>query len=436
MPEAAVPKMPAPDGEVIAGRYELTHRLDEGNFGVVYRARQMAYGVPLREVAIKIAKRPMSEVEARRTFGDALLMARLADEAGDPALRQHFVTVYDAGLCPPGEPLAGHPYVVMELVRGGSLQRCLRTGRFPLTRAVACFDQILKAVAFMHQNDIVHRDLKPSNVLVILREDGCDVLKVTDFGLAVEVDRLLGWVASGGDLAHLAPESFSQNICSKKSDVYMLGLLFFELLTGVNPFVEVGVHLRGTDEEKHPELRRLHLAARSQLDLRPLEQHEEIKPRPALGQVICDALRLEMQARIYGDAGQLLAAWEAAKVRLDVPRPTVEQPWAAVRRLIGEAEQRLRDGDLGGYKALLEQAMQLNREKVPNSMVVGRAYVLMVECLIPDGRGTDAGTLAQEGYRRRRCRSTCLAMARYYESVGSPLAASFIQEANHCADME
>jgi serine/threonine protein kinase len=434
-------------GTAIVDRYRLEQFLDEGMFGAVYKATQVAYEVELREVAIKIAKQPMTYSEARRVFGDALLMARVADTIADVALRQHFVTVYDAGRCPEGGPLAGHPYVVMELVRGGSLKRSLRAGPFPLTRAMAYFEQLLQVMACMHggvtradgrSHPIIHRDLKPSNILVSRRQDGPDVLKITDFGLAVEVDALLGWVESGGDLAYLAPESFSHNICSPQSDVYMLGLVFYEMLTQTTPFAEVGNHLRGTDKEKRAELRRLHLAARQMEQFALLEHHEELRQHPKLAKVIRTALQVDMPARTYANACELKSAWEQAQTADNGPLLPPEPPWKTVRRLTGEAEQCFAVGDDERGETLLRQAMTINqdRNRVPDPMVVGRSYLLMVQRLLYHDKTEDAGRLALEGYQRRTCCSTCRAVARYYDARQSPLGARFDQEAETCPDQE
>jgi serine/threonine protein kinase len=423
---------------VIAGRYRLDRYLNEGGFGAVYRAAHLAYGVELREVAVKVGKHPMTDVEARNTFRDALMLAKLAANASDPMLREHFVTVYDAGRCPDDGPLAGHPYLVMEFVSGGNLSHCLRAGPFPLKRAIAYFDQILSAVAFIHHNHIAHRDLKPDNILVVRREDGPDLVKVTDFGLALEVDTLLGWVESGGDLAYLAPESFSHNISSPQSDVYMLGLVFYEMLTKINPFDEVGQHLPGADEDKQHELRRLHLTAR-QLEKFPLlEQHPEIRQRPALGRIIRTALTNDMAARQYANAAELRAAWEAAKKTGAAPLPDDKRPWETARRLVAEAEQCFAIGDRERGEALLRQAMDINRDpdRVPDRMLAGRGYLVMVERLLQQENVDEAGRLANEGYQRRPCRSTCLALASYFEKLDSPLAARFQHEANSCNDRE
>ena len=84
-------------GSAIAGQYRLESFLAEGCFGGVFKASQLAYGCALRTVALKVAKRPMMDSEARHAFGDALLMAKIADETPDPSLARSFVTLYAAG---------------------------------------------------------------------------------------------------------------------------------------------------------------------------------------------------------------------------------------------------------------------------------------------------------------------------------------------------
>ncbi len=445
--------MRAFEGETIAGRYKLERFLDEGAFGAVFKASHKAYGVELREVAIKIAKRPLileddlgaaavfDDRKARLTFQDALKMAKIADSAPDAALRQHFIMVHDAGYCPEGGPLAFHPYVVMELVQGWSLSHELRAGAFTLTSAINYFDQMLRAMDFMHGQGVIHRDLKPSNIMVVRRADAPHVIKVADFGLAIEVDDLMGWVESGGDLAYLAPESFSHNICSPQSDVYMLALVFYQMLAKRNPFAEVGSHLRGEDEMKRQELRMLHLNARRLETFPTLDDHDELKQRrwQALRRVIRTALQVDMETRVYNNAGEFMAAWEQAKTSghsATSTAPPGESPRATAQRLVREAEQGFAVGDYERGDGLLREAMEINRNQVTDANAVGPGYLLAVKRLIERGELDEAGSVANEGLGRRECSSTCRAMARYYAAIESLLAARFEQQAENCADRE
>jgi serine/threonine protein kinase len=424
------------EGQTIADKYQLIRYIHEGGFGAVYEACHVAYELPLRTVAIKIAKKPMSNREARDVFHDALTMAHIADNEPDLSIRQHFVTVHDAGLCPDSSALAGHPYVVMEMIRGGSLRTCLRAGPLPLKRAVDYFDQMLRAVAYMHQcqpradgsrQRLIHRDIKPDNVLVDRRQSGQDIIKMTDFGLAVPVDTLLGWATSGGDLAYMAPESFSHKRCSTQTDVYMLALVFYEMITNHSPFLEVGAHLQGSKETQRAELERLHLAARLNERFPLIENHPEVRQRPALGQVVLKALRTDA----FEDAGEFRRAWlEAKEDRRD---RSLTKPWEKVRQLVVEARQFLAVQDEQAADERLRQAMAINRDPlaVPDPMTVGEAYLLYVERLIRQDRKDEAVSLAQEAYRRRRCRSTCQAMAC---CSPAPLAASFERESRDCGD--
>ena len=430
-------------GQTLMGRFRLNRFLNEGMFGAVYAASHDAYELELRQVAMKVGKRRISNEEARDMFRDAIDMTKVAECATDPLLKQKFVTVYDAGRCPDGDVLGGHPYVVMEFVHGGSIGTCLKAGAFPLKRAVNYFDQMLEAVAFMHTGirgpkgdlrPIVHRDIKPDNVLVDRRADGEDVVKMTDFGLSVEVNSLLGWTHSGGDLAYLPLESFTHNICSPQSDVFMLALVFYEMITNQNPFSEVGRHLTGSDAGRAREIRKIHQEARKNETFSLLEQNEEIK-RPenrALGEVIRAALAPEMSRRPFDDAQQFLEAWRAAKLG-DGATSAAKQPWEVVEDLTDVAEQCAAAMNRDEGRRLLDRALKLNHE-LSDPMVVGRTFLLAVKWLLQDGEREQAGRVAAEGYHRRRCRSTCEAMACYIRDGNPKLAMRYSKEATTCAD--
>jgi serine/threonine protein kinase len=373
-------------------------------------------------------------------------MSRLCEQAPDAALRDRFVTVHDAGRFPEGGALAGHPYLVMELVRGGSVKGALRAGAFPLGRTIHYWTQVLEALAFMHDDSSgrrasIHRDIKPANVLISRRDGARDQVKISDFGLALEVDALLGWAETGGDLGYLAPESFDRNICSPQSDVYMMGLLFYEMLTGRNPFDGVGAGLRGGAAGDRAELRKLHYAARERESFPLLETDVELKRRPALAAVIRTALASDLQARTYRNATELSAAWRAALDGTEGPEPADERPWSKVARLTREAESYLALGARSEAYERLALALSLNRDRsrVPDAEAVGRTYLLEVERLVAlgDARSLERALMtAHEGYARRRCRSTCLACLRAFESQRppSPAAARYATFANECED--
>lgn len=426
------------EGACVAGRYRLVRYLSEGAFGAVYQGVHMAYGLPLRPVAVKVAKRPMNDHEARTVFRDALTVARVVHEIRDPVLRQRFVEIHDAGRCEGDGPLEGRPFLVMEYVAGGSLGHCLRDGPFPLTRAVAYFDQMLDAVACMHGGlrgadgtgvaTVVHRDIKPDNFLIVRRADAPDLVKITDFGLAQEVDNLTSWVSSSGDLAYLPLETFTENMCSPQSDVYMLALVFYEMVTGVSPFATVARGANGAAD-----VRERHAEARRRESFRLLGEQAELRVRPALADVIRAALATERHDRPYRDAQELRAAWEAAKRGVGGP-PGREQVWERAARLVREARCAFGQLDDVLGQARLDEALALSRHEVPTHLIPGDVYLLAVERCLARGRSDEAREVASEGHGRRVCRATCEALARALADANPAVAARFTEEARKCRE--
>jgi serine/threonine-protein kinase len=206
------------------GKYELLEVLGRGGMGVVYRARQTDLN---RLVAVKmiLASHLASPEQISRFEAESRAVASLH--------HPHVLRVYEAGL------LYGQHYYAMEYVEGASLAGKLRQGPMPADRAAWCLGSIARAVGYLHERGIIHRDLKPANILI----DGDDRPYVTDFGLvkmlAAETE-LTGTGAIVGTPSYMAPEQAAGRNAevSPLSDVYSLGAILYEMLTGRPPFRE------------------------------------------------------------------------------------------------------------------------------------------------------------------------------------------------------
>ena len=214
----------------LIGRYRLIHPLGEGGFGTVFLAEQLE---PVsREVALKIIKLGMDTKQ---------VIARFEAERQALAMMNHpgIAKVFDAGTTD-----AGRPYFVMELVRGVPITEYCDRKRLKTRERLALFNQVCEAVQHAHQKGIIHRDIKPSNVLVG-EADGRPVPKVIDFGIAKATNQRLTektiftqQAQIIGTPAYMSPEQaeVSEMDIDTRSDIYSLGVLLYELLSGVTPF--------------------------------------------------------------------------------------------------------------------------------------------------------------------------------------------------------
>lgn len=205
---------------LLGGRYRIGELIARGGMASVHRGRDERLD---RVVALKIMHPHLADDEAfRRRFSrEARSVARLA--------HRNVVGVFDQG------EDDGTLYLAMELIEGRTLRADLaRGGALTVRRALEIAAAILRALAAAHDAGIIHRDIKPENVLL----SGDDEVKVVDFGLA----RVIGAATASnsgtllGTVAYVSPEVVTRGICDERSDLYSLGILLYEMLTGVQPF--------------------------------------------------------------------------------------------------------------------------------------------------------------------------------------------------------
>ncbi len=215
------------------GHYALVEILGEGGFGVVWRAEQRE---PVRrEVAVKVIKPGMDS---------AAVVSRFEGERQTLAVMDHpyVARVFDAGVTGPESGHAGLPYFVMELVRGEPITAYCERARLAIDERVRLFIKVCEAVQHAHTKAIIHRDLKPSNVLVSLHGNEPSP-KVIDFGVAKALSAVGAQtlVTEAGSLVgtpeYMSPEQAGgTSDVDTRSDVYSLGVILYELLTGRRPF--------------------------------------------------------------------------------------------------------------------------------------------------------------------------------------------------------
>jgi serine/threonine-protein kinase len=219
-------------GRIFLGRYQATRLLGEGGMGRVYLARQLDLG---RQVVVKVMH---EQVAADPNFQErfqreTLLMARFQ--------HPYAVTLYDASLNDPEGPC-----IIMEYIRGVTLDTLLESnGRLSAPRVGRLLGQVCEVLQAAHSQGIIHRDLKPANLMVVDADSPYEKVKVMDFGLATLAERKRPapelMKDKKADMAvgtpgYMCPELIRGEKCDHRGDLYSLGVILFELLTGKPPF--------------------------------------------------------------------------------------------------------------------------------------------------------------------------------------------------------
>jgi serine/threonine protein kinase/WD40 repeat protein len=214
----------------VIGPYKLLEQIGEGGFGVVFMAEQ--HQPMRRKVALKLLKPGMDTRQ---------VIARFEAERQALALMDHpnIAHVFDGG-----ETASGRPYFVLELVRGISITEFCDQNHLPIHERLELFVTVCQAVQHAHQKGVIHRDLKPSNVMVTLH-DNAPIVKVIDFGIAKAMGQQLtektlftNFAQLIGTPVYMSPEQAQMSglDMDTRTDVYSLGVLLYELLTGTTPF--------------------------------------------------------------------------------------------------------------------------------------------------------------------------------------------------------
>ena len=298
-------------GQVIAERYRIVSKLGEGGMGRVYLAEHVRMG---RKCAVKMISPEMARTEAA--------IARFNREASNASQINHsnVAQVYDFGEGP-----GGALYLAMEFVEGETLTSMIRReGPVTIRRAAILTKQVADALSAAHHRGIVHRDLKPDNILLTTQFDGSECVKVVDFGIAKTVQHdgtdpgsgqtLTAIGVAVGTPEYMSPEQLAGERLDTRSDIFSLGLIFFELLTADLP------HPRVTSRETL--VSRLTEPPRTLVEVRPG------KNWPANLQTMLDYALATDPAKRYPSAQEfgLDLGMLIASAPVDPPRKTVPIP--------------------------------------------------------------------------------------------------------------
>ena len=285
-------------GDVLGGRYEILQLLGEGGMGAVYKAmdRELDRPVALKLIRPQLASNP--SILAR--FKQELLLAH-------QVTHKNVIRIYDFG------DADGVKFITMEFVEGQDLRALiLERKKFPPEEAVEIIQQVCRALEAAHSVGVIHRDLKPQNIM----RDQTGRILVMDFGLArtVQGDGMTQTGALVGTMEYMSPEQALAKDLDQRSDLFTVGLILYELLTGVTPF--------------RAESAVASLIKRNQERAIPVSDHDGTTPR-ALSNIVSKCLERDPKLR-YQSAGELLAdleAWQGNRAAATLGFQPAVEPW-------------------------------------------------------------------------------------------------------------
>jgi tetratricopeptide (TPR) repeat protein/predicted Ser/Thr protein kinase len=266
-------------GHLLAQRYEIVSLLGEGGMGAVYKARDVELG---RMVALKVIRPDLARNRAiLDRFKQELILAT-------QVTHRNVVRIYDLG------EAEGIKFITMEYVEGEDLAAVIhQRSKLPPRDAVDIVEQVCRALRAAHNVGVIHRDLKPQN---IMREEGTGRILVMDFGLAktLEGNNMTQTGAMVGTMEYMSPEQALAGNLDQRSDIFSLGLIFYELLTGQTPF--------------RADSALASLIKRTQERVVPVSDFDKSIP-PELSQIVSRCLERDLTLR-YQSAAELLADLE------------------------------------------------------------------------------------------------------------------------------
>ncbi|PZM84370.1 MAG: hypothetical protein DKT66_06960 [Candidatus Melainabacteria bacterium] len=236
-------------GNLFAERYLIESVLGLGGMSIVYKAQ---HSLMNRTVAIKMLHQKLKDDSM------ALERFRLEAQAASSLNHQNVITVYDFGISPTGEP-----FFVMDCLSGESLEKIIdRDGRIEFRRAINIFKQVCDGLEEAHKKGIVHRDLKPANVILMRRDDGGDLVKLVDFGIAKllpQAGKVQQQLTRTGEVfgspIYMSPEQCLGRELDTRSDIYALGCLMYEAVAGEPPFIgDSFLETMNMHVDNHPKL--------------------------------------------------------------------------------------------------------------------------------------------------------------------------------------